>query len=167
MTSSIGSKSRSGRRRPFTLLELIVVLALLGGLMAVATPSLRGMLHGRRADEEARRLLALLHWAPVEAASRGEILLVWIDPEAGEYGLMTAAEEQTQRYQGTVADSLDISMNQEAIGLDGITTIVAWPEGTLTCDTPCTITIEQRNLNRVLNIVFDEEEGTFSLEVQP
>ena len=49
-----------GRRgKPFTLLELIMVMLLLVTAMSLAAPRLNGFFGGRRFDDDARRLWAL------------------------------------------------------------------------------------------------------------
>src|SRR5437773_775638 len=61
---AIGHSKRSSviinsHRRAFTLVELILVMALLGIVLAVSAPSLSNFFHGRTLDSEARRLMAL------------------------------------------------------------------------------------------------------------
>jgi prepilin-type N-terminal cleavage/methylation domain-containing protein len=75
------------RTSGFTLIELVVVMALLTALVAYATPSLALFFRGREMTEEARRFLALTRLARSEAISRSEAMEVWADPESGSYGL--------------------------------------------------------------------------------
>ncbi|MBI1389730.1 MAG: prepilin-type N-terminal cleavage/methylation domain-containing protein [bacterium] len=75
------------RRRGFTLIELIVVMALLSALLAASAPTLSRFFHGRSMDEEALRFLSLTRYAASEAASRSIPLSLWIDPVRKGYGL--------------------------------------------------------------------------------
>ena len=67
----------------FTLVELILVMALLVTLLALAVPSLSRSLRQRNLEQEAARLLALTEYGRDEAASQGVPVVVWIDPDNG------------------------------------------------------------------------------------
>ena len=71
----------------FTLIELVLVMALLATLAAVAVPSLSRSMRGHNLDQEADRLLALTDYARDEAASQGIPMIVWIDADGGRCGV--------------------------------------------------------------------------------
>jgi prepilin-type N-terminal cleavage/methylation domain-containing protein len=73
--------------RAFTLLELIVVMALLATLMAWVAPSLSRSIRQRHLQEEAVRLVALTEVGRSEAVSRGLPMVVWLEPATGRFGL--------------------------------------------------------------------------------
>ena len=75
------------QRRAFTLVELILVLALLVIVTSLAAPSLANFVRGRALDSEARRLAALMHAGQSRAVSEGAPMMLWIDEKAGGYGL--------------------------------------------------------------------------------
>jgi prepilin-type N-terminal cleavage/methylation domain-containing protein len=50
--------------RAFTLIELILVMALLSIVLAVSAPALSGFFRGRTADAAARRLVSLIRYGP-------------------------------------------------------------------------------------------------------
>jgi len=75
------------RRRAFTLMELLLVLALLAMAVAVAAPSLSRFFRGRALDSEGRRMLALTRYAQSRAVSEGIPMVVWFKPEQNTYGL--------------------------------------------------------------------------------
>jgi len=75
------------RAGAFTLVELILVMALLCIIVGIAVPSLSRSMHQRNLVQEAERLLALTEYARDEAASRGVPMVVWIDTESGQYGV--------------------------------------------------------------------------------
>ncbi len=70
----------------FTLLELIIVMAVMVTLLAVIAPTLRNSFRQRGLDDEAVRLLAVTEYARDEAVSQGIPTQVWIDPVKGNYG---------------------------------------------------------------------------------
>ncbi len=88
MTLQAGSK----RNDPgFTLVELILVMAMLLIVLGVAFPSLKGFFRGRNLDSEARRFLSLTRYGQGRAVSEGVPMVLWIDPRRSSYGLQTQA----------------------------------------------------------------------------
>jgi type II secretion system protein H len=81
-------------QRGFTLIELILVLALLVIITSIAAPAMSRFVRGRALDSEARRLAALMHAAQARAVSEGAPMIFWVDEKAGSYGL--AAETSGQ-----------------------------------------------------------------------
>ncbi len=73
--------------RAFTLIELILVMALLTIVISLTAPSLSRFFHGRTLDSEARRLLALTRAGQSRAVSEGLPMDLWVDAEQGEFGL--------------------------------------------------------------------------------
>src|SRR6266850_4075427 len=82
------------RERAFTLIELILVMALLTILTSLAAPSLSRFFRGRALDSEARQLLSLTHAGQSRAVADGFPMLLWIDAPQRAYGLQ---EEGTTR----------------------------------------------------------------------
>ncbi len=73
--------------RAFTLVELLLVMAIMVATIAVAAPTLANFFRGRSLDSEARRLLALTHAGQSRAVFEGVPMLLWVDTEQREYGL--------------------------------------------------------------------------------
>ena len=71
----------------FTLIELVLVMALLVTMLALAVPSLSSSLHQRNLEQEASRLLALTEYGRDEAAARGVPVIVWLSPDDGHFGV--------------------------------------------------------------------------------
>lgn len=71
----------------FTLIELILVLALLAIVLAVSSPSLSRFFKGRGLESEAQRFLALTRAAQSRAVSEGVPMVVWLDTKQRNYGL--------------------------------------------------------------------------------
>src|SRR5262245_41504309 len=74
----------------FTLIELILVMALLAIAIGVTFPTLRGFFRGRVLDSEARRLLSLTRYGQSRAVSEGVPMVLWIDARQKTYGLESA-----------------------------------------------------------------------------
>lgn len=85
---------RSECRAGFTLIELILVLALLVVITSITAPAMAKFIRGRALDTEARRLVALMHAAQSRAVSEGAPMMLWVDEKNGSYGL--AAETSGQ-----------------------------------------------------------------------
>lgn len=71
----------------FTLIELILVLALLGIITSMVAPAMSNFIRGRAIDSEARRLSALIHAGQSRAVGEGLPQMLWVDEKAGTYGL--------------------------------------------------------------------------------
>lgn len=91
MTFRIGTPSAAERRKRraagFTLIELILVMALLVIVIAAVAPALSKFFRGRNLDSEARRLLSLTRLGQSRAVSEGTPMRLWIDAERRTYGL--------------------------------------------------------------------------------
>jgi len=86
MTFSSKNKSAGGRRA-FTLVELILVMALILIAMALITPKVIGFFEGRALDSEVTRFVALTRYAQSRAVSEGVPMMLWLDESQGTYGL--------------------------------------------------------------------------------
>ena len=79
--------ARPGRRRGFSLLELVLVLAIMATLAAVAIPRYSGSIARYRADVTARRIVADLALARARACSASKTVTAKFDISAGELWL--------------------------------------------------------------------------------
>ena len=82
-------------RRGFTLIELILVMALLTVVISLTAPKLSRFFHGRTLDSEARRLLALTRSGQSRAVSEGMPMDLWVDADKGEFGLAAEPSFET------------------------------------------------------------------------
>ena len=86
------------RHAAFTLIELMLVLALLVIITSLAAPAMANFVRGRALDSEARRLVALMHAGQSRAVSEGLPMMLWVDEKNGAYGLGSpAATQRTSR----------------------------------------------------------------------
>jgi len=134
MTLAIGQPSKRPERGGFTLIELILVLALLVVITSLVAPAMSNFIRGRALDSEARRMLALLHAAQSRAVSEGMPMLVWLDEKTGAYGL----EAETPGQNGDAkAEHLSVDSTLQLVvksGTMGLTTLRTMPAVRLLAD---------------------------------
>jgi Tfp pilus assembly protein FimT len=102
------------RARAFTLVELMLVMAMLIIVVGVALPSLKGFFRGRTLDSEARRFLSLTRYGQNRAVSEGVPMMLWIDAKQGAYGLEAApgfADEDTKAVEFTLHEELRVEVS--------------------------------------------------------
>ena len=119
--------------RAFTLLELIIVMAVLATILAFSAPSLSRSLRERRVQEEAARFLALTEYARNEAASQGVPMTVWIEAAAGRFGLAPAdgyAVDEARRREYVLNPDVHLELTGGPVSRSGILTIEFTPDGT-------------------------------------
>ncbi len=142
----------------FTLVELILVMALLSTMMAVAAPSLSNFFAGRGLEEETRRFLAVTRYARSEAISTATVVELWIEPEEGAYGLSpqdpyNPEAPEVRRY--NAARGLTLEIDPEFVDEEGRATITFWPDGLLDVESVEEVTIRE-NENRATSIKRNE-----------
>ena len=79
--------SRSKSSQGFTLVELIMVMVVLAGVMAVVAPSLNKFFRNSALNDEARRIVGLIEMARREAISTGFPMQVWFDLDKQWFGI--------------------------------------------------------------------------------
>ena len=86
---------QAGKRRrtecAFTLIELVLVMAILIAVLSISGASMTRFFRGRTLDSEAQRFVALTRHAQNRAVSEGLPMSLWIDPPQRKYGLEIAA----------------------------------------------------------------------------
>jgi type II secretion system protein H len=95
-------------RSAFTLIELILIMALLVIITSVALPTMSKFVRGRALDSEARRLMSLMHAAQSRAVSEGMPMMLWIDEKTGAYGMEaeTSGQNGDPKAEELMADSV-------------------------------------------------------------
>jgi type II secretion system protein H len=94
MTLSTGQNNWP-RRRAFTLIEMILILALLVIITSLTAPAMANFIRGRALDSESRRMFALMHAAQSRAVSEGAPMILWVDQKKNAYGLQAETTGQT------------------------------------------------------------------------
>ena len=107
-----------GARVGFTLIELVLVMAILIVVLSVSGASLTKFFKGRSLDAEAKRFVALTRFAQNRAISEGLPVVVWIDEREKVYG--------SQIMPGSV--ERDEKTNEFQLGRD-LEIDVTWVEG--------------------------------------
>jgi prepilin-type N-terminal cleavage/methylation domain-containing protein len=85
-TSTPSSKAAARRRiavTAFTLLELILVMAIIAIIVGLAVPSLNGFAKGRRTTSCADQIVALTHYAHTQAITRATVFRLNLKPGSG------------------------------------------------------------------------------------
>lgn len=110
---SEGRSAAGPRRVPaFTLVELMLVMAVLLIVMAVSIPTLSLFFHGRHLHSEVNRFLSLSRFAQSRAVSEGLPMTLWIDTRNQTYGLSAAAgyaELDTNAVEYAMHESLEVN----------------------------------------------------------
>ncbi len=99
----------------FTLIELILVMALIVIMASVVIPRMAEFFRGRALDNEARRFVTLTRYGQNRAVSEGIPILVWIDEEKQLYGIEAQPgylEKDDQAREYSVADDLKIEVGE-------------------------------------------------------
>jgi type II secretion system protein H len=146
MILETGQPNSQRCRRAFTLIELILVLALLVVAVSIIAPRMSDFIRGRALDSEARRLLALTHAAQSRAVSEAMPMVLWVDEKQNAYGL----EEETPPKNGDAkAENLTADENVRIavmnIGSSGMATFHNLPairflaDGTIDENSPQTL----------------------------
>src|SRR5208283_1616796 len=86
----------------FTLIELILVMAILTVAVSMTAPTLSRFFRGQTLDSEARRLLALTRHGQSRAISEGLPMDLWIDSDQSRVGL--EAEHSYEEHDDKAAD---------------------------------------------------------------
>src|ERR1035441_2955091 len=113
-------------RRGFTLIELILVMALLTIVISLTAPKLSRFFHGRTLDSEARRLLALTRSGQSRAVSEGMPMDLWVNTGQGTFGL-----EAEPSYDTSDSKAVDFTLDG-GLQLEVVNKLVVAPANTVT-----------------------------------
>jgi prepilin-type N-terminal cleavage/methylation domain-containing protein len=86
--------NRPVQSRGFTLIELMLVMALIVIMSAIIAPTLRGFALGRRTKDSAAMIVGVAQYGRTAAMSEGRVYRLNFDPTAGQVWL--TAENGTQ-----------------------------------------------------------------------
>jgi len=127
----------------FTLIELILVLALLVIITSMAAPAMSNFIRGQALNSEARRLVALMHAGQSRAVSEGLPMVLWVNEKQGAYGLQaeTTGQNGDPKAENLMVDSaLQITVVNTGSGgttkFSGLPAIRFLPDGTVDENSP-------------------------------
>jgi type II secretion system protein H len=143
---SILNRQSAIGNRAFTLIELILVLALLVVITSIAAPAVSRFVRGRALDSEARRLSALMHAAQARAVSEGAPMMLWVNAPTGAYGMSaeTSGQNGDPKAEELAVDStLAIAVVNASTGVqttfNNLPAIKFLPDGTVDENSPQTL----------------------------
>lgn len=165
----VGRQQRSlESEAAFTLIELILVMALLVIVIGLAAPSLSRFMSGRSLDQEATRFIALTRYGQSQAVSEGVPTILWVDEKTGSYGLrqesgLNAAQWQSsmqgpqQRnrlrsedpWQYQLGKDLNFELDRTTALTNGLASIRFEPDGTIDEGALGMLVIEGKNQDSV------------------
>lgn len=159
-----GGLVRGGPPDGFTLIELVIVMALLATFMAVVAPRLSGSLRQRNIDGEAARLVALTEYSRDEAASLGIPVVVWVDPVSRRFGVdaktgYPADNLRRKEYALTPDVNFDNVNNAAGQGGRGINAAEFEPDGTLAPSSLNTVRLVDRFKSSVSVVQTADHDG--------
>ena len=110
-----GRPGRSAARpvSGFTLIELILVMALIVIVVSITGPMLSDFFKGRILDSEVRRFVALTRYGQSRAVSEGVPMVLWVDEKQRSYGLETETghvDEDKQAKEFELEEGLEIEV---------------------------------------------------------
>jgi prepilin-type N-terminal cleavage/methylation domain-containing protein len=129
--------------RGFTLVELIMVMVVLAGVMAIAAPSLNKFFRNSALNDEARRIVGLIEMARHEAISSGYPMQVWFDLENQWFGMRelsgmgnqpdnsTGGQVQRGKHVYQINTHLEIELDTSTMVSQAFPCIVYFPDGQL------------------------------------
>lgn len=150
-------------RNGFTLIELILVMALLAIFASIVAPALGNFFRGRSLDSEARRMLALTRHARERAISEGLPTTLWIDAQRHTYGLQTEPgynAQDSKAIELTLDGNLQVEVTEAATvhapltggSKGGLPAIRFQPDGSIAESSPPVIQLRDRDGSLVLGL---------------
>ncbi len=147
------------RSRGFTLIELILVMALLVIGVSFITPQLGGFFRGRTMQSEARQIISMTHQAQSRAVSGGVPVILWFDKDKNTYGYeeepgYTDKDPKAEEYPVNENLKLEIPEDDNAIAQPSVESdnphmnlphITFLPDGTVADGSPRTIKLVDNN----------------------
>jgi len=147
--------------RGFTLIEMILVMALLVIAVSFVAPQLSGFFRGRTLKSEARQIISLMHEGQSRAVSGGVPMVLWFDTKEQKYGLEEEpgyADKDPDAVEFKLEDNLQLEIPQDdpsatsqmtTAGADtaraGLPQINFLPDGSIADTSPQTVRIVSRS----------------------
>jgi prepilin-type N-terminal cleavage/methylation domain-containing protein len=91
----------------FTLVEMILVMALLVIAVSFVAPNFSGFFRGRALKSQGKQIIALMHQGQSRAVSGGVPIVLWFDTEKRKYGL-----EEEPGYTDKDPDAVEFDLDE-------------------------------------------------------
>ena len=151
-----GNRLRTKERGAgFTLIELVLVMAILTAVLSMSGTSLTSFFRGRSLEAEGKRFLALTRYAQDRAVSEGTTMSLWIDKGQRKYGVEAAngsAEVDAEAKEFELGRDLEIEVTwpQNAVipQRSGEQVLRFGPDGFIDETNPELIVIKENRENR-------------------
>ena len=148
-------RSKAPLRAGFTLIELILVMAILLIVIAVSAPSLSNFFRGRTLDSEGRQFISLTRLGQSRAVSEGVPMQLWIDVEQRAYGLQADSsylDTDTKTMQFMLGQDLNMEVvaaakaKYSAIASRAKLPMIRFqPDGSISSDSPDQVIFQHSN----------------------
>jgi type II secretion system protein H len=168
----------SRREAGFTLIELILVLALLVVAVSFVAPHLSGFFRGRTLNSEGHQIIALMHQGQSRAVSGGVPMVLWFDAKEQKYGL-----EEEPGYTDKDPDAVEFKLNENlrievpdsdssaAVSgetstdpaREGLPQISFLPDGTIAETSPQTIKIVDHDRDATLSLTQTRDRNQYEI----
>jgi type II secretion system protein H len=151
--------SAARSRAAFTLVELVVVMAIMVVVIGIVAPAFKGFLQGRNLTNEAQQFLSSTRYAMGRAVGEGVPVGLWMDVKQGKYGLAASGgytETQTNALEFKLDPDVQITASRASGPLTQsnswtvVSTRRSWmpvirfqPDGFISDDSPTRIVFKQ------------------------
>lgn len=183
--ANTGNKSVHSRRvlrdsqsRAFTLIEMILVMALLVIGVSFVAPSLSGFFRGRTLTSEANQIISLTHEGQSRAVSGGVPMVLWFDTKQQKYGLEEEpgyVDKDPNAVEFTLDENLqieipdgdpgataptDLNRDTERAGMPQINFL---PDGTIAETSPQTINLVDHEAGRTISLTQTRDRNDYEI----
>jgi len=144
------SRIRSASSPAFTLIELILVMAILVVMISLSAPKLGSFFRGRALDSEARRLLSLSRYGQGRAASEGIPMVMWLDVKNRVYGLREETSYEPvdpKAVEYPLGKGLELELRENAMSRSNrmrLPSIRFLPDGSISDSSPMSVRVYDR-----------------------
>jgi prepilin-type N-terminal cleavage/methylation domain-containing protein len=152
MTLETGKHNNPRSQCAFTLIELVLVMALLVVAVCMVAPRMSDFIRGRALDSEARRMLALTDAGQSRAVSEGMPMVLWFNEKQNTCGLQEETPPKggdTKAENVTISDSVQVApVTKGSLGattFNNLPAIRFLPDGTVDENSPQTVQLTEGN----------------------
>jgi type II secretion system protein H len=162
----------------FTLIEMILVMAVLVIAVSFVAPHLSGFFRGRTLKSEGQQIIALMHQGQSRAVSAGVPMVLWFDTKQQKYGL-----EEEPGYNDKDPDAVELTLNENLqvevpdndasanVPTDsnpdparaGLPQITFLPDGTIAETSPQTVKIVDHDANATLSLTQTRDRSQYEI----